>query len=211
MVSGFRSMTSLVPIKRGPGLVLDWIQAAGAFAVGGDSRDIVIWDASSETKIDVRAHVSFIWISSQTELQTISTQSNSPLTALVADPTAGPAIVAGFADGAVKAYDRRIRDPEAIVRTYRQHSSLIVGARCQKNGNKDLVTARFVFLFNMIPCPKLAHHPVQRRWRSSPLGLEICHQIGHGLAYASSVGHIRPAQSRQCICSVSSSVYNSCK
>ena len=135
MVSAFRAMPSSVSIKRGPGLLLDWSQEAGAFAVGGDSRDIVIWDASSETKIDVRAHVSFIWISSQTELQTISTQSNNPLTALVADSAAGPAIVVGFADGAVKAYDCRIRDSEDIVRTYRQHSSLIVGARCQKNGN----------------------------------------------------------------------------
>jgi hypothetical protein len=54
MVSAFRAMPSLVSIKRGPGLVLDWSQAAGAFAIGGDSRDIVIWDASSETKVDVR-------------------------------------------------------------------------------------------------------------------------------------------------------------
>lgn len=53
MVSAFRAMPSLVSIKRGPGLVLDWSQAAGAFAIGGDSRDIVIWDASSETKLDV--------------------------------------------------------------------------------------------------------------------------------------------------------------
>ena len=55
MVSAFRAMPSLVSIKRGPGLVLDWSQAAGAFAIGGDSRDIVIWDASSETRVDVRA------------------------------------------------------------------------------------------------------------------------------------------------------------
>ncbi|KAF8490741.1 hypothetical protein JB92DRAFT_3007752 [Gautieria morchelliformis] len=124
MVSAFRAMPSLVSIKRGPGLVLDWSQAAGAFAIGGDSRDIVIWDASSETKID-----------------TISTQANSPLTALVADSAICPIVVAGFADGAVKAYDRRIRDAEAVVRTYREHSSWIVGARCQKGSGKDLITA----------------------------------------------------------------------
>lgn len=55
--------------------------------------------------------------------------------------------MAGFADGAVKAYDRRIRDAESTVRTYREHSSWIVGARCQKNSSKDLVTARFFFFF----------------------------------------------------------------
>lgn len=53
MVSAFRAMPSLVPMKRGPGLILDWSQAAGAFTIGGDSTDIVIWDASSETKVEV--------------------------------------------------------------------------------------------------------------------------------------------------------------
>ena len=61
MVSAFRAMPSLVAIKRGPGLVLDWSQAAGAFAIGGDSRDIVIWDASSETKLDVRIRFTCMW------------------------------------------------------------------------------------------------------------------------------------------------------
>jgi hypothetical protein len=55
MVSAFRAMPTIIPIKRGPGLVLDWSQSAGAFTIGGDSRDIVIWDASSETKVDVSA------------------------------------------------------------------------------------------------------------------------------------------------------------
>ncbi|KAF8579671.1 hypothetical protein K439DRAFT_1416099 [Ramaria rubella] len=124
MVSAFRAMPSLIPIKRGSGLVLDWSQVAGAFAVGGDSKDIVIWDASSETKVD-----------------TISTQSNSPLTAIVADFAVSPIVVAGFADGAVKAYDRRIRDSEAVVRTYREHSCWVVGAGCQRGNGKELVTA----------------------------------------------------------------------
>jgi len=45
------------------------------------------------------------------------------------------------ADGAVKAYDRRIRDTESIVRTYREHSTWVAGARCQKGGGKELLTA----------------------------------------------------------------------
>ena len=45
-------MPSLISIKQGPGLILDWSQAASTFAIGGDSRDIVIWDASSKTKVD---------------------------------------------------------------------------------------------------------------------------------------------------------------
>ena len=38
MVSAFHAMPSLIAIKRGPGLILDWSQAAGTFAVGGDYK-----------------------------------------------------------------------------------------------------------------------------------------------------------------------------
>ena len=92
--------------------------------------------------------------------QTISTQSNSPLTALVADSAVSPIVVAGFADGAVKAYDRRIRDAESVVRTYREHSSWIVGARCQKYGSKELVTARLTRFSCMVLLQRLMVSPL---------------------------------------------------
>jgi len=124
LVSAFRAIPSFIDVKRGPGLILDWSQSAGAFTVGGDSKEIVVWDATSEGIVE-----------------TLATQSNSPLTALTADFAISPIVVAGFADGAVKAFDRRIRDTEAVVRTYREHASWVIGARCQRYDEKALVTA----------------------------------------------------------------------
>lgn len=97
------------------------------------------WDASSKTKLDVRLSLTYTLdsFSSERDPQAISIQSNSPLTTLVADSADSPIVVAGFADGAVKAYDRRIRDAESVMRTYQEHSSWIVGARCQKYGSKE--------------------------------------------------------------------------
>lgn len=40
-------------MKRGPGLVMDWSQTAGAFVVGGDTKELLIWDATAESKVDV--------------------------------------------------------------------------------------------------------------------------------------------------------------
>lgn len=33
--------------------MMDWSQAAGAFVVGGDSKELLIWDATTESKADV--------------------------------------------------------------------------------------------------------------------------------------------------------------
>ncbi|GJJ13057.1 hypothetical protein Clacol_007306 [Clathrus columnatus] len=124
LLSAFRAIPSLVVLKRGPGLVMDWSQAAGAFLVGGDSKELLVWDATSETKVD-----------------SISTQSNSPLTALTADFSSSPLIVAGFADGTIKVFDRRLRDLDSVIRIHREHASWIVGAKCQRHDEKTLVTA----------------------------------------------------------------------
>jgi regulator-associated protein of mTOR len=53
LVSAFRAIPSLINVKRGPGLVFDWSQMAGALTVGGDSKEIVVWDAASEGKVEV--------------------------------------------------------------------------------------------------------------------------------------------------------------
>ena len=62
----------------------------------------------------------------------------------MADYNVSSIIVAGFADGAVKTYDRRMRDADSIVRTYHEHAGWVVGAKCQRGDEKALVTARCV-------------------------------------------------------------------
>ena len=60
--------------------------------------------------------------------------------ALVSDFAVSSIIVAGFADGAIKAYDHHIQDTKSIVQTYWEHSCWVAGGCCQKGGSKALLT-----------------------------------------------------------------------
>lgn len=62
---------------------------------------------------------------------------------MTADFASSPLIVAGFADGTVKVFDRRLRDTDSVVKIHREHASWVVRAKCQKYDEKALVTARF--------------------------------------------------------------------
>lgn len=54
MVTSFRALSSMVPLRRGSGLVLDWRQESGVIYAGGDSRTIRLWDAHRECTSSVR-------------------------------------------------------------------------------------------------------------------------------------------------------------
>lgn len=53
LVTSFRALNSLIPMKRGAGLVLEWQQGPGIILAGGDSKIIRAWDAHRETSIVV--------------------------------------------------------------------------------------------------------------------------------------------------------------
>lgn len=55
MVTSFRGLGTLVPMKRGSGIVLDWQQGPGVILAGGDSRTIRAWDAHRECALVVSA------------------------------------------------------------------------------------------------------------------------------------------------------------
>ena len=57
MVTSFRVLPAMVPVRRGSGLVLDWQQNSGTIIAGGDSRSIRMWDAHKERIILVSADV----------------------------------------------------------------------------------------------------------------------------------------------------------
>ena len=48
LVSAFRGLHELIPMKRGAGVVTDWKAANGTLLIGGDSRVIKTWDAQTE-------------------------------------------------------------------------------------------------------------------------------------------------------------------
>lgn len=54
MVSAFRGLNEIVQSRQGSGLVMDWKQSGGSLLVGGDSRVIKVWDASTEQQGLVR-------------------------------------------------------------------------------------------------------------------------------------------------------------
>ncbi len=54
MVSAFRGLSELLPVKRGSGVITDWKQYGGTLMVGGDSRIIRVWDAHTESQVMVR-------------------------------------------------------------------------------------------------------------------------------------------------------------
>ena len=76
-------------------------------------------------------------------LQDLPTRANSCLTSLSCDQVAGSIIVAGFGDGTVKCYDRRLNPRDNMVRDYRgHHRSWIVNVHMQRGGNRELLSGR---------------------------------------------------------------------
>jgi regulatory associated protein of mTOR len=67
-------------------------------------------------------------------------RSGSAITSLTSDQVAGHFFVAGFADGAVRAYDARLDSRSALVKTWKQHKAWIVKVHMQRGGIRELVT-----------------------------------------------------------------------
>uniref|UniRef100_A0A0W0FX59 C2H2-type domain-containing protein n=1 Tax=Moniliophthora roreri TaxID=221103 RepID=A0A0W0FX59_MONRR len=126
MVSAFRGLNDLVQMRssQGAGLVMDWKQSTGILLVGGDSKVIKTWDA-------------------QTEIQglDLDTDSNSPVTSIVTDHGASQTFVAGFGDGVVKVFDRRLEEEESIIRTYSEHTSWIQNVRPHPTAGSQFLSA----------------------------------------------------------------------
>lgn len=56
MVSAFRGLNELIQLRQGSGVVTDWKQSTGTLLIGGDSRVIKTWDATTETQGMVCRH-----------------------------------------------------------------------------------------------------------------------------------------------------------
>jgi len=76
----------------------------------------------------------------ETLVADFSARSGSPITSLTSDQVAGHYFVAGFGDGAVRAYDTRLDSRNPLVRAWKQHKSWIVNVHMQRGGIRELVT-----------------------------------------------------------------------
>lgn len=123
LVSAWRALTNLLPVEKSSGLITDWQQSRGTLLVGGDVRIIRVWDASRELCV-----------------ADIPARSGSPITSLTSDQVAGQIVVAGFGDGAVRVYDRRLDPHDSMVQSWRSHQSWVLNARMQRGGARELVS-----------------------------------------------------------------------
>ncbi|EGO19096.1 hypothetical protein SERLADRAFT_454001 [Serpula lacrymans var. lacrymans S7.9] len=124
MVSSFRALNDVIQVRRGSGVIVDWKQSSASLLVGGDSRIIRVWDANSETQV-----------------LDLETNSDSPVTAIVSDNGPSSMFIAGFADGVVRVFDRRLGEEDAIVRSYPEHSSWIQNVRWHPTQGAQLLSA----------------------------------------------------------------------
>jgi WD40 repeat protein len=117
-------------------------RGTGKCLVGGDMKVIRMYDAGNETLV-----------------ADYSARSGSPITSLTSDQVAGHYFIAGFGDGAVRAYDTRLDSRNPLVRAWKQHKNWIVNVHMQRGGIRELVTGSIageVRLFEYAPpCRKV--------------------------------------------------------
>lgn len=87
----------------------------------------------------------------------MDTNSESPVTSISSDHQSSSVFVAGFGDGVVKLFDRRLEEEDSVVRTYREHAVWVQSARWQKGAGKGLLSARLVANTEIITCTTNFH------------------------------------------------------
>lgn len=112
----------LLPELGRANIVIDWQQSRGCLLAGGDARVIRVWDAACEQALD-----------------DLPVRTPANLTALTSDQVMGNLCVAGFGDGSIHLYDRRLERNKALVRRWKMPSS-IVNVRMQRGGTRELVS-----------------------------------------------------------------------
>ncbi|KAG0207670.1 hypothetical protein BGX33_006699 [Mortierella sp. NVP41] len=123
IVTSWRVLTDMQQSSKSAGTITDWQQGRGALLVGGDARVIRVWDAAREFCIS-----------------DIPTRSGAPVTSITSDQVSGNIFVVGFGDGAVRVYDRRQPQHDAMVMTWKKHKSWIQNVRMQRGGFRELVS-----------------------------------------------------------------------
>lgn len=127
MVSAYRGLNDIVRMQRGSGVVVNWKQAGGFLHVSGDTRIIRVWDAHTET-----------------QLLDLATREESPVTALASESGPSATVLAGFADGVVKVFDRRMDEDDAVVRSYHDHHGWVQNVRWHPHVPGQFLSARYV-------------------------------------------------------------------
>src|SRR5690606_21294483 len=122
LVASWRALTHMLPSSRSSGLVAEWQQGRGTMLVGGDVKVIRLWDAPREVCV-----------------MDIPARSGSCVTSLTAEQVAGHIFVAGFGDGAIRVYDRRLPPRDSMVKVWKNHEKAwVVNVHMQRGGEREL-------------------------------------------------------------------------
>lgn len=129
LVACWRGFTDMLQTPRSTGLISEWQQSTGTFLIGGDVKVIRCWDALTESvDIDIPAKTS------------------SLVTAITSDQLAGNIFAAGFLDGTIRVYDKRVDPRESMMRLWKSGSSgagkksSINSLKMQRGGFRELVS-----------------------------------------------------------------------
>ncbi|KAH7886310.1 hypothetical protein F5I97DRAFT_1879356 [Phlebopus sp. FC_14] len=124
MVSSFRGLNVMINVRRGSGLIMDWKQSGGSLLVGGDSKIIRVWDAHTESQV-----------------LDLETNAESPVTYITSDYGSSSTFIAGFADGVVKVFDRRLEEEDAVVRSYHDHHAWVQNVKYHSRVHGQFLSA----------------------------------------------------------------------
>lgn len=132
LVTAWRALTDLLLTSRISGLVSDWQQSRGSLLVSGDVKIIRVWDAPRELCV-----------------AEIPARSSSSITNLTSDQVTGNVFVAGFDDGTLRVYDRRLETRESMVKVWQGGRNgakntgrgPIRNVHMQRGGFRELVSA----------------------------------------------------------------------
>ncbi|RDW27795.1 raptor N-terminal caspase like domain-domain-containing protein [Yarrowia lipolytica] len=127
LVSAWRALSG-VGLQASSPVAVDWQQSRGTLLVGGPTRVVKVWDAPREMC-----------------MASIPARSSAPVTALTSDQVAGHMFVAGFADGALRLFDRRVDSRDAMVKIWKlsrgiRHSDKVLNVCMQRGGHRELVS-----------------------------------------------------------------------
>lgn len=131
IVAAWRALTDMLLTSKSSGLISDWQQARGSLLISGDVKIIRVWDAPRELCIS-----------------DIPARSSSSITSITSDQVAGDIFIAGFDDGSLRVYDRRLDTRESMVRTWKNGvggsknigRGSIKNVHMQRGGFRELVS-----------------------------------------------------------------------
>lgn len=131
LVAAWRALTDLLLTSKSSGLISEWQQSRGSLLVSGDVKIIRVWDAPREFCIS-----------------DIPARSSSSITSLTADQVAGDIFIAGFDDGSLRVYDRRLDSRESMVKVWQNGRGgaknigrgSIRNVQMQRGGFRELVS-----------------------------------------------------------------------